>query len=50
MFNMLYTQSYRIEQDGSLTVDGGVVATGTSPGPLNQLNINNGLYLGKIIA
>lgn len=37
----------RVEQEGSLVVDGGVVVTGSSPGLLNQLNINNGLYLGK---
>lgn len=36
----------RVEQEGSLAVDGGIVATGSSPGLLNQLNINNGLYLG----
>lgn len=38
----------RVEQEGSLIVDGGVVVTGSSPGLLNQLNINNGLFLGKI--
>ncbi|KAG8201453.1 hypothetical protein JTE90_024323 [Oedothorax gibbosus] len=36
----------RIEQEGSLIVDNGAIATGSSPGLLNQLNVNNGLYLG----
>ncbi|KAF8791124.1 pikachurin-like [Argiope bruennichi] len=36
----------RVEQEGSLIVDNGIVAKGTSPGILNQLNVNNGLYLG----
>ncbi|XP_015907469.1 pikachurin [Parasteatoda tepidariorum] len=36
----------RVEQEGSLTVDKGFTVTGVSPGLLNQLNVNNGLYLG----
>ncbi|GFU18607.1 hypothetical protein NPIL_372691 [Nephila pilipes] len=36
----------RIEQEGTLVVDGGILISGASPGILNQLNVNNGLYLG----
>lgn len=39
---------YRVEQEGSIVVDGGVAVTGSSPGLLNQLNINNGLFLGNV--
>lgn len=47
-FSQLCLKSYRVEQEGSLVVDSGIVATGSSPGLLNQLNINNGLYLGEL--
>ncbi|PRD25532.1 UNVERIFIED_CONTAM: Pikachurin [Trichonephila clavipes] len=36
----------RIEQGGTLVIDGGILISGASPGILNQLNVNNGLYLG----
>ncbi|GFR27130.1 basement membrane-specific heparan sulfate proteoglycan core protein [Trichonephila clavata] len=36
----------RIEQGGTLVVDDGILISGASPGILNQLNVNNGLYLG----
>lgn len=47
---IIYVKFYRVEQEGSLIVDNGVVVTSSSPGPLNQLNINNGLYLGNLFS
>lgn len=45
----IFYHSFRIEQEGSLIVDNGAIATGASPGLLNQLNVNNGLYLGIVL-
>ena len=38
---------YRRQRQGSLEVDGDDVMDGTSPGALQQLNVNNKLYLGN---
>ena len=37
---------YRRQRQGSLEVDGDDVMDGTSPGALQQLNVNNQLFLG----
>ncbi|XP_023215950.1 pikachurin-like isoform X1 [Centruroides sculpturatus] len=36
----------RHNQEGSLIIDNSPAIIGKSPGPLHQLNVNNGLYLG----
>ncbi|XP_076343695.1 pikachurin-like isoform X2 [Tachypleus tridentatus] len=39
-------RAVRFEREGSLVVDGEHMERGISPGPLKQLNVNNGFYLG----
>jgi hypothetical protein len=39
----------RNEQEASLSVDDGPPVTGVAPGKLRQLNINDGLYIGKYL-
>jgi len=38
---------FRNEQEASLSVDSGQPIVGVAPGKLRQLNINDGLYIGK---
>ncbi|XP_013792509.2 pikachurin-like, partial [Limulus polyphemus] len=40
-------RAMRYEREGSLVVDGGHMERGVSQGSFKQLNVNNGLYLGK---